>query len=66
MPKTIYREEDERFTEEANNFASEIRAAIEPIIMKWVNKGYKVRELSAEAGSVAFEIGLGFLLTNRR
>lgn len=46
MVKRLFEEDSEEWTREANQFANEIRKAIEPIIQKWVSKGYSIRELA--------------------
>jgi len=59
--KSLY---DERGlqTEISNNFANEIEAAIEPVISKYLEKGYSIRELSHEAQTVARDIELDHIL----
>jgi hypothetical protein len=62
MKKPIYKEEDERLTDEATSLDMEAYQALEPIFNKWIRHGFKIREIQYLIQHVCLDISLNKLL----
>ena len=59
MPKkSLYREEDERYTDETLRLDIEAHEALEPIFKKYKELGYKVREIGSVVHFTVFDLEL--------
>lgn len=55
-------DKDERYSSEGNKLSSELSLAMSSIMNKWIERGYKIREVESVAHGVVLDVALSNLL----
>lgn len=61
MKNSLY-DKDERLSRDGCELSSELHLNLSPIIEKWIERGYKIREIESVAHGVVLDTSLGSLL----